>query len=178
MRLTVIGEIAGKYWREIQNHFPFVKLGEFVIMPNHLHGIVVIDKEGLHDNTFRVGNESYTGSTMGSGADVETRQCLVSTKILPLSSSTIPTTASTMKPAMGRCIGQNRFQNQGKNTLSSVIGSYKSMVTKHARHINPDFAWQGRFYDHIIRDDAGYVKISEYIINNPVNWEQDKEYNG
>ncbi len=40
---TPIGEITQKYWAEIPNHFPFVELDEFKIMPNHLHGILLID---------------------------------------------------------------------------------------------------------------------------------------
>jgi hypothetical protein len=44
MRLSETGIIAHKFWMEIPNHFPFVKLGEFIIMPNHMHGIVIIDK--------------------------------------------------------------------------------------------------------------------------------------
>ncbi|NJO91243.1 MAG: hypothetical protein HC831_21465 [Chloroflexia bacterium] len=44
MQLSEIGEIARKYWLEIPNHFPFVVLDAFVVMPNHVHGIVVINK--------------------------------------------------------------------------------------------------------------------------------------
>ena len=44
MKLSVIGEIADKYWLEIPEHFPFVKLDAHVVMPNHVHGIVIIDK--------------------------------------------------------------------------------------------------------------------------------------
>ena len=43
MVLSKIGLIADKYWREIPNHFPFVKLDEFIIMPNHIHGIIQIN---------------------------------------------------------------------------------------------------------------------------------------
>ena len=42
--LSSIGKIAEKYWLEIPDHFQFVKLGEWVIMPNHIHGILIIDK--------------------------------------------------------------------------------------------------------------------------------------
>ena len=41
--LSEIGEIAYKCWMEIPRHFPFVRLGEFVIMPNHIHGILILD---------------------------------------------------------------------------------------------------------------------------------------
>lgn len=40
--LTPLGEIAYRTWEEIPAHFPFVKLGPFVIMPNHVHGIIII----------------------------------------------------------------------------------------------------------------------------------------
>ena len=44
MALSDIGQWADRYWRAIPTHFPFVRLGAFVVMPNHVHGIVVIDK--------------------------------------------------------------------------------------------------------------------------------------
>ena len=44
MQLNEIGEMAEKYWNEIPQHFPFVKLDAFVVMPNHIHGILIIDK--------------------------------------------------------------------------------------------------------------------------------------
>jgi REP element-mobilizing transposase RayT len=44
MKFSSIGNIAKQCWIEIPEHFPFVKLGKFVIMPNHIHGIVIIDK--------------------------------------------------------------------------------------------------------------------------------------
>lgn len=45
MELSEIGKIAHRFWTEIPNHFPFVELGEFVVMPNHIHGIIIIDKQ-------------------------------------------------------------------------------------------------------------------------------------
>jgi REP element-mobilizing transposase RayT len=47
INLSEIGKIAKKYWFEIPNHFPFVKLNEFIVMPNHIHGIVVIVGAGF-----------------------------------------------------------------------------------------------------------------------------------
>ena len=44
MQLSGIGKIANTYWHEIPQHFPFVNLDAFVVMPNHVHGIVIIDK--------------------------------------------------------------------------------------------------------------------------------------
>jgi REP element-mobilizing transposase RayT len=51
MQLSPIGEYAEKFWMEIPNHFPFVELGNFVVMPNHTHGILIINNvESLHCN--------------------------------------------------------------------------------------------------------------------------------
>ena len=44
IRLSEIGKIAHTYWHEIPNHFPFAALGEFIAMPNHIHGIIIINK--------------------------------------------------------------------------------------------------------------------------------------
>jgi len=44
MVLSEIGKMAEKYWHEIPEHFPFVKLDAFVVMPNHIHGIIEIAK--------------------------------------------------------------------------------------------------------------------------------------
>lgn len=44
MQWSEIGGMAQKYWNDIPKHFPFVKLDSFVVMPNHVHGIVIIDK--------------------------------------------------------------------------------------------------------------------------------------
>ncbi len=141
MKFSEIGRIANTYWTEIPNHFPFVQLDEYVIMPNHVHGIIIINKD----------NSDETKETR---QNVETRQCLVSTGLTS--------------------IGQKRYRNPGKNNISSIIGSYKSIVTKHANQTNKNFNWQPRFYDRIIRNNREFLKIQEYILNNPIKWENNR----
>jgi len=43
MEYTPVGEIAGFFWAKIPDHFPHVILDEFIIMPNHIHGILKLD---------------------------------------------------------------------------------------------------------------------------------------
>ena len=43
MQLSEIGKLAEQFWLEIPNHFPFVELGNFVVMPNHVHGILIMN---------------------------------------------------------------------------------------------------------------------------------------
>ena len=47
MQLSELGTAAEKCWKAIPEHFPFVKLGVHVVMPNHVHGIIIIDKQTL-----------------------------------------------------------------------------------------------------------------------------------
>jgi len=69
----------------------------------------------------------------------------------------------------------NKFGPQSKN-LPSIIRGFKSAVTKRAKIINPDFSWQRNYYEHIIRDEKSFKTILEYIINNPLKWNEDKYY--
>ncbi|WP_198597332.1 transposase [Gracilimonas amylolytica] len=135
MHLSKIGLIAQTCWLEIPDHFPFVKLGEFIVMPNHVHGIIIIDKD--HDAREKVGSQNIVS----------------------------PRT-SKQKPL-------NKFGPQSKN-LPSIIRGFKIGVTKTARKIDPDFKWQPKYYDHIVRDKESYNRISEYIRNNPSKWLNDK----
>jgi len=68
---------------------------------------------------------------------------------------------------------QNKFGPQSKN-LASIVRGFKSAVTIHARKIQPDFAWQSRFHDHIIRNEKEYQKIKVYVLENPLSWKDDK----
>ncbi|TVR77748.1 MAG: hypothetical protein EA412_10345, partial [Chitinophagaceae bacterium] len=68
---------------------------------------------------------------------------------------------------------KNQFGPQSKN-LASIVRGFKSAVAIQARIIEPDFAWQSRFHDHIIRDKTSYYRIAQYIKNNPANWAEDR----
>ena len=67
----------------------------------------------------------------------------------------------------------NKFGPQSKN-LASIVRGYKIGVTKFAKTIHPGFAWQPRYYDHIIRNSVSLEKIQNYIYKNPINWKYDK----
>lgn len=169
MILSEIGKMAEKYWYEIPDHFPFVKLNEFVVMPNHVHGIIIINKK----------NDNNVGGGDGMGDVVET-QNLASLRQQQKKHHTHqrnhhnhqhhtqqnPTTKQKQKP-------KNKFGPQSKN-LPSIVRGYKIGVTKNARKIKPDFKWQSRYYDHIIQNKKSFERISRYIINNPKNWNNDE----
>ena len=69
------------------------------------------------------------------------------------------------------------IQNSGKSSLNTVIGQYKSGVTRKIRKLDPDrIVWQRSYHDHVIRNRKQYLKIWEYIDNNPTKWELDCFY--
>lgn len=153
MRLSHQGILADVFWYEIKNHSRNVELGAFVVMPNHIHGIVVLNRNDAVTDGNEVDDGNVVDVTGGDG--IVGVDCVVDA-------------------AAKKTIGQQRFRNQGKNSLSSIVGSYKSAVTKHANRLELPFAWQSRFHDHIIRNDAEYYRIEKYILNNPKNWKEDK----
>jgi REP element-mobilizing transposase RayT len=62
--------------------------------------------------------------------------------------------------------------------ISRIIRWYKGRCSYEIKKINPHFKWQTRFYDHIIRNEAEYQRISDYINDNPRNWKEDRLYSG
>ncbi len=135
MQLSDIGSIACKFWYDIPQHFPYINLDEFVIMPDHIHGIIIINRSPKKP---MVG--SLHATNLPSNDDV------------PIKNKTM----AALSPKPG--------------SLSVVIRSYKSAVTKHACLINNDFSWQSRFYDTIICTKGQLSRIRKYIKNNPANW--------
>lgn len=138
MMLNEIGIIANESWTAIPNHFDHVELREYVIMPNHMHGIITIKTPPANPSIFY---------------------------------SKVKRITSVIKPNK-----HPRFQNQGKHTISAMVGSFKSATTKSAHLISPDFGWQSRFHDRVIRTEYEYQKIRNYILSNPANWKEDKYY--
>lgn len=137
---TEIGQIAHSEWYKTIELRPDmnIELGEFVVMPNHIHGIIII------------GSNEYNTQRDIQRRDAKHR-------------------VSTNDEY------KNQFAPQSKN-LSSIIRGYKSAVTTYARKNDIEFNWQTRFHDHIIRSVGDYHRISNYIINNPAKWQNDKFY--
>jgi len=137
MELSDAGRIVEKFWQEIPKHFPTIVLDEYVIMPNHVHGIVEINNDRLNMDACR--DEAMPRLYTGQHRKM-----------------------SEISPKPG--------------SLSVVLGSFKSIVSKTVRkQLNSvTFAWQPRFYDHIIRNEISLNKIREYIQTNPEMWERDR----
>ena len=150
VNLSPVGKIAQKYWLDIPKHFPFVELDEFIIMPNHVHGIIVINKPV-----------------------VETQYVASQNQINKLETQHIAGT--NVKTQHFGSLQKNKFGPQSQN-LASIVRGFKSGVTTYVRKNNIEFGWQPRYYDHIIRNYKSWEKIRQYILKNPSKWLDDNEY--
>ncbi len=162
MNLSPLGQSALDCWNEIPAHFSFVELGEFVVMPNHVHGIVVINKTHPVETQDIASVQTRNGARPVETQDIASVQTRDGTR--PVETQNI----ASLPP-------RNRFGPQSKN-LASIIRGYKIGVTKFARQNNLPFVWQARYHDHVIRNAEEQARIQQYILTNPQNWEKDSLY--
>ena len=67
----------------------------------------------------------------------------------------------------------------GTLPLQAIIGRFKSFTTKQYNILNNSFGtklWQRNYYEHIIRNEKEYLKIIQYIKNNPFRWIENKHH--
>jgi REP element-mobilizing transposase RayT len=156
VQLTPIGEIAQQYFIDIPNHAKHTYIDAYVVMPNHVHGIVVIDKPRNVETRYIKNVETRYIK------NVETRY-IKNVETRYIASLQQPTDES------------NKFGPLKPGSLQAILHSYKSAVTRWCgKNGYQDFKWQERFYESIIRADGSVDRIRQYIINNPAKWEQDK----
>ena len=122
MVLNDAGRMVADSWEWLAEQYDHLSLDECVVMPNHLHGIIVI---------------------------------------------------------IDGCRGGSRTAPTGKRkSLGRLIGAFKTVSTKQINQIRktPGMKlWQRNYYEHIIRNENELKRIREYIANNPMKWEFDRE---
>ena len=163
MILNSIGELAEKYWIEIQKQFPYVELGNFQVMPNHMHGILIIDKSVVIavETRFIASNLDEIVGNERIGDDADNSETRLIASVLE-------------NDEVGGFAGENNPMLA--DTISRVIRWYKGRCTFEMRKIIPNFEWHSRFHDHIIRNSESFERIQNYIEENPSRWEEDKFY--
>lgn len=161
MHLTEIGKQAEMCWNAIPEHFPFVLLDEFVVMPNHIHGILIFNKNG-DDKNKTGGTNANRMDGFGMGGIVQTQNF-----------ASVPTNPTNPDKPNHAPSAKNKFGPLSQN-LGSVVRGFKIGVTKFANNNNLEFGWQPRYHDHIIRNEAEFQRIKHYIATNPQNWNNDK----
>jgi putative transposase len=153
MNLNSVGLMVERWWASLPRRYA-ASLDEFVVMPNHLHGIVLLSDEENAGAHIGQGTGTYLEERMGAHAGQEGTGAHIE-----------GTGAHAGAP------------------LQQIVRWFKTMTTnEYIRGIRdhgwPRFEkhlWQRNYYEHIIRDETDLVRIRRYIVNNPLSWENDEE---
>lgn len=151
MILNDAGEMVKHWYYELNNKFNDIKCHAMVVMPNHFHCII-----------------ENTGSPVG--ADL----CVCPITDAPIPSENIPGKNDQDEHPI-------RNEHTG-SPLRAIIQWFKTMTTNnYIREVKqndwPPFhgkLWQRNYWEHIIRNLNEYQRITQYIINNPRQWENDR----
>ena len=153
MMLSPYGEIVQKWWEEIPVHFSNVETGAFVIMPNHVHGIIYILDE-------RRGTASYP-------------------KGVPVPKENGENSISQNNEGSGVILGGVSPPLRTTPTLGQIVAYFKYQSTKEMNKVENTGTvtkfWQRNYYEHIIRDETDLQNKTDYIEANPLMWDEDDE---
>ncbi|PZO41984.1 MAG: hypothetical protein DCF21_17605 [Leptolyngbya sp.] len=161
MQLNEFGQMVAEEWllsKEIRQEIDF---DEWVIMPNHLHGIVLIEP---------IDPEGANNRLPLRQAPVGANGCLPSSFCLPSPSLGLPSSSWRNHP-------HPLVPPMRPRSLASFIAGFKSAVTKRIntrRGAAGTPVWQRNYYDHIIRNERSLQHIRHYTKNNPLTWADDQ----
>ena len=146
MMLSPYGEIVQKWWEEIPVHFPNVETGAFVIMPNHVHGIIYIfeERRGTVPVPDDDGENTISQNNKMSGV-------IQGGETPPL-----------RIPTLGQIVAYFKYQSTKEMNKIDNTGT----ITKF---------WQRNYYEHIIRNETDLQNKTDYIESNPLLWDEDDE---
>ncbi len=182
MNLTEFGEIAHREWEKLPERWPHVELGAFQIMPNHMHGVLLIGRPVSAITTVEKGVGKDGATTVRATTRVAQTGVAPTDGVgsvgAPLLGAQNDTGAQDNPPK----IPFSKMQWATRPYLGQIIGAYKSIVAtaclNYHKENQPgvwlDKIWQRGFDDRIIRSAEAFDNISNYIINNQKNWKEDR----
>jgi putative transposase len=174
MVLNDAGKIAYEEWEKLPKRFPNFELDVFQIMPNHMHGIIVLNPVGATISVAR--NTTERNDNGARNDDDGNNRARVNRAPTDADDSIVQN-----DDANGARASRART---GNATVGDIVGAYKSLVANECLKIyktkNETMGklWQRNYYEHIIRDEQSYETISNYIIDNPAKWNDDKFFVG
>ncbi|WP_083610923.1 transposase [Desulfatibacillum alkenivorans] len=179
MILNQAGQLVLDVWNNLPGRFSRLNLDAFIIMPNHVHGILIFPgtiarSAGSSPNIRKRDSKSNPRSqpqcpsqnNVGSGLALPQEKACLSLENLKTSSA----------EKSGK-MSETCTNPKEEYSLGEVVGAFKSLST---REINKRFnrsgpIWQPNYYEHVIRNERSLNLAREYIINNPAKWAYDKE---
>lgn len=163
-RLNAAGEMVQSVWNNTAVHYSGVLTDVFVVMPNHIHGIIVLASEGAATDGAAIGDRSYknvAAGTVGAGP----RAC-------------------PGEAGRDAALTQEQPQRRARTlSLPEIVHRFKTLTTKrYADGVKslgwtpfPGRLWQRNYYEHIVRNDKSLQHLRQYIADNPARWHEDAE---
>jgi putative transposase len=194
MRLNDAGHAVEAIWHDLPSRYPALRTDAFVVMPNHVHGIIVL------------GGQSDSGGARSVGPGAPTTGA--TTRVAPTTESVGAPLVGARGPGGSGGLGDARSDRPGAATagattprattprattprattrvaptVGDIVGAFKSITTnEYARGVHtsgwppsPGRLWQRNYYEHVIRDDADLDRIRQYIDDNPARWAEDPD---
>ncbi len=199
MRLNDAGRMVVAEWERLPALFPNVVLDAFVVMPNHIHGIVILTDpaDDATDGATAIGatisgattGGAATGGATTGGATTRVAPTTAGDDATPVGAGLVPA-LSTMARDDATPVGAGLVPapstpalSTPAPTLGDVIGAFKSRVTvEYTRGVKTlgwtpfdKRLWQRNYYEHIIRNEEALNRIRRYIVENPIRWAFDRE---
>jgi len=172
MVLNEYGRIVESTWNDLINHNPNIGLDEFVVMPNHVHGIVVIfDSVGAGSRDLCAPERSLREE---KPAPLNLAGCEPAPTRNVNGVADEPSQTEDLSPVEETILAPNK-----RVPLSEIVRQFKTFSARriNKRRKTPDLSvWQRNYYDHIIRSDREHEEIAAYIANNPAAWLTDAEH--
>jgi putative transposase len=170
MQLSEFGEVARDEWLRTPVLRPNIDLAEFVIMPNHIHGIIVIEDMDMGVKNDDRGAMHRARTEVDVHGDIDEEGNM---------DRGVEHRAHADKNDDTGAMHRARTEVFGKptsNTIPTIVRGYKAAVTKQInilRNAPQRPVWQRNYYEHIVRSEADYLRIATYIIDNPRKWHED-----
>ncbi len=153
MQLNDAGKMIENEWVKLPQRFPNIELHEYVVMPNHFHAILEIVGATLvvaQNDGLKTAQNNGLKTTQNNGLHGKTGQ-------------------------------PQGFAPTGK-TLGDMVGAFESITTvEYIRGVKNENwerfngkLWQRNYWEHTIRNENVYWQIAQYILNNPLKWDNDK----
>lgn len=167
MILNAYGKIAHAEWQNTEQIRNNCRIHEFIIMPNHIHGIIeILFKKETENEIGKFQSPSQTIGSIIRGFKIATIK-KIKDLILKENLNPNPNKNNSNNP------GEINFRSTGELQFAPTAPT--ALTTEIIKSLNFKI-WQRNYYEHIIRDGQSYQRISEYIINNPAKWQDDKFY--
>ena len=186
MKLNDAGNMVDEQWLAMVERFPNIELHEYGIMPNHFHCILEIVNTQIDNNEITIGRPRGYAPT-SAPTPAPTSAPTSAPTPAPTSAPTSTPTPAPPGPSQTNTSQTNTQTDDGKpknKTIGDMMDAFKSIVTVEYIHGVKNKGWdrfdgkllQRDYYEHIIRNEQEYQRISDYIINNPSKWKDDKFY--